>query len=250
MQREAPGQPLILLPIEKIARDRAAQRGQMHPDLMGAAGMQFQAQQAAPFPRLQHLVFRKGRPARRVDHPLDARPVADGQIDNAFFLSRPAIHNSQVFPDKSIGMQQPLHALLDMGVFCGHHQPAGALIQAVHRAVDKSLRATQVGKHPVLQRFAALPGRDRGQRRRLIDDQDVRILPHHMQRLAAGSNPGARFRGKTKPQAFPCPQDVVCMAGDAVHQDMIRELHPLQLPVRYLQLPQRHAFHAAARQPG
>ena len=56
-----------------------------------------------------------------------------------------------------------LHSLLDVGILSHHHQPAGPLVQPVHRPVHKLLRPVKIGKHPIFKRLPALTRGHRGQ---------------------------------------------------------------------------------------
>ena len=65
MQRKAARKLRQLCTVEEIAAHRAAQRAQVHADLVGAARFQAQPDQRSPAATPQHRVVRARRPALR-----------------------------------------------------------------------------------------------------------------------------------------------------------------------------------------
>ena len=219
----------------------------MHPNLMGAARFQPQAQQAAavgaPF---QHPVMGAGGLALRRYPAAHALRPSDGRVDDALRLGRRALGDGQVLPHVILRVQQPLHAVVHMSVEGHGHQPAGALIQAAHRAVDKVLRAAQMGVHRVFQGAGVLPGAvDGGQGRGLLHDQQIAVPPGHGQ----GNRAGRHLRGpvpQQHPDLLPCRHPHAGMGRLPVQQDAPAEFEAAH-PMAGESQGREHAAQGAAR---
>ena len=125
---------------------------------MGAAGVQPQADKAAP-------VFSSENPVQRARFPAvgpylaahgRAFRFADRQVDQAFRFRRRAFNHRQVFPHKISAVQKPLQKVLGVGGFRHKHQPARALVQPVDGTVNKGFRATKISVYRVFKRQALL----------------------------------------------------------------------------------------------
>src|SRR6266852_4483871 len=127
--------------IKRISDHRMSQRGQMHPDLVGPAGVNLHIQQRKlPKLRIDPPPYRvvsdglaSARPPR--GHPCTAHPIAADAAGNLpAILLYPAVHQRDVnlldlAPSKL--RRQPAMGFV---VLCHHYQPAGGLIQTVHNA--------------------------------------------------------------------------------------------------------------------
>ena len=121
--------------IERIAEDRMAQPGQMHPQLVRAARVGNELQAAPAAMALQQLPVGAAGLTRR-DYPVQRRTAADpgqGLIDRADLLPRLAGHLGQVgLVDLPLGEAQGERAMA--GRVPGQQQQAGGVaVETVHQ---------------------------------------------------------------------------------------------------------------------
>src|SRR5579875_394308 len=137
-----PGQPQVrrehgVGAVEQVAAARVAQRGHVHPDLVGAAGLQADAHQAGRPERLKRVVVGDARPPAG-DHREPAvagRMPPDGRVDGAAQRVRMPLDESVV----RLGHGALAECLLEHAVGAlalgDHHQPGGVGVQPVHDAL-------------------------------------------------------------------------------------------------------------------
>ncbi len=205
---------LAVTAVRRIPDHRMADRGEMHPDLMGAPGLERAREQAAA--RLVedalHFVAGAGGPAR-VAHgharPSRRRPP-DGCVDRAARRRRSPPYERGVAPvDGTRG------ELLDQRVVgtrgaCHDHEPARVAVEAVHDARPEwvaDIRDLGIAREqPVHERSGGVAGaRMHDQTRGLGDDDDVVVLvPHHHFDIGFGNrrHVGYRFAAHLDDLAF------------------------------------------------
>jgi len=250
VQREPPRQLRQFRSVQEIAAYRAAHVTHVHPDLMGAPGLQPQAHQGAVPHDLLHPIMRHRRAAFRAYLSPDAGcfHLGDRCVDHAALRLRHALHHRQIHPLKRLCVQLLLQKVLRMGRFCYHHQPAGTLVQPIHRAINEFLRAAHIRIYRVLQRVirmsrAALAGQGRG----LVDHHQVLIFIRDVQRKLIG--PGLIHRLLPRPahgHSLPGPQDGADRRGHAVHQDAIIPLGGFHSGIAYAHVPSKDVPQDAA----
>lgn len=113
--------------IEEITGQRVANGGHVHPDLMGTAGFQPEAQQGIGAPFDQGLIMGHS-PGTSGVHP--AGQLAGHIQDRGVYDALPGAYGTadqgQIFPVESAGMQHLPQQAVGMGVL-GHHQQAGGI---------------------------------------------------------------------------------------------------------------------------
>ncbi len=205
-----PGQPQVrrehgVGAVEQVAAARVAQRGHVHPDLVGAAGLQADAHQAGRPERLKRVVVGDARPPAG-DHREPAvagRMPPDGRVDGAAQRVRMPLDESVV----RLGHGALAECLLEHAVGAlalgDHHQPGGVGVQPVHDALAFGGPAgghRMPGGEQAAEHGGPRPA-GRGMRRdaaRLVHHRDVVVLVDDLQaarRLRGGHGvPGRRQR--------------------------------------------------------
>ena len=220
----------------------------MHADLMGAARVQTEAQQAAAAAGFQHAVIRaRGLSVRTYLAP-DGRAVrlADRQVNHALIPGRRAFDHGQVFPDEFRPVQKTLQKVLRMRRARSQHQPAGAFVQAVHGPVHKAFGTTRVGVEGIFQRGALFFLRTGGGKRRgLVDHPEMRVLIRDAQGKRKGFGQGCGGFGHIHGQAFAGMYAPVRQHGRAIHHQRAVELGALELPAAQSQAAHGRLAHRA-----
>ena len=214
---------------------------EMHPDLVGAAGLQLNFQQSAAILLFEHLVVGHRSLAVLPDTAHDALSfgLADGQVDGAGFRQPcPLTHGVIGAADAVVGQQffQPMGCQL---VFGAGHQAGGAPVQSVDGPEGGILPGVdQVIDHPIGQGLAVVMARA-GMHRQpggLVEDHQIAVLINDVQRSLAGLHPAL-------PTAFGLPEDGQLLSrlyGMAHrHPDAIQ----CDAPFGDLQLPQKVGGH-------
>ena len=169
--------------VQEVSPHRTADVAQVHPDLVSPSRLQFQQDQRAAILFPQDPVLRPGGFSFRADRPLHGRAghLHDGKVQDAFLLFRYPVRQGQIPPPESRRVQLPLHQVLRMRRPGDNHQPAGPLVQPVHRPVDKVFRAAGPGEHRVLQRILRMvAARLAGDPCWFDRDHQVLVLPRHV----------------------------------------------------------------------
>jgi len=211
--------------IEKIPRDRTADGAHMHADLVGAARFQTESNQGTAMPAFQHLVMGYGGLAVLPDASQEAGglDLGNGRGDGSGGGRRHALSDGEIAAPEVRRVQKRLQPMLGMGRFGDDHQAAGALVQAIHRTVDKTCWASGMGKERVFQGIIRVPRAGlAGQGRGLVDHIEVFVLVGNGQ----GQRVGAKLiRGHLmRPQhgdGLPLADKAVHPGGLAVQQDAL-----------------------------
>lgn len=201
--------------VEGVAQQRMALGGQVHPDLVGAAGLEPAFQQADPLPGevLQGPVAGRRWLAAAHDHGhllAVARAAADVAGDLAGRRPRLAPDQRQVAaldgPGREL-LHQALVRLLGLG---GDDQAAGVLVQAVHdagpaHAADALQAVAAVGDQGVHQGAVRVAGRrvhdqargfvDHDQVLVFMDDRQGNILSGQLDGFSLGHQDGESLAG-------------------------------------------------------
>ena len=185
-------QPLALEPkffrerwvcaVGQVACAWVVQRGEVHSDLVGATGFQFDVEQAGRLVRLQRVVVRDAVATVLGHRELPVVPTvpADRRVDGATRRIRVALHQCVITLFDGALFERPLEH--GVGAFGErhHHDTRGADVQAVHdalplvdsRRADPETRRGEAAEH---RRAVPSDGRVRGDARRLVDRDDVVI---------------------------------------------------------------------------
>ena len=176
---------------------------------------------------LQDPVMGHGRGAVRPYHPGDCRTriPADGRVNGPLICPRPSDADSPVFPLEIRGMEASAEQVVDIAAFGNDHQTGGALVQTADGMKDK-FRASRPGQRPgnsrgIRQEIGGMGGHSG----RLIDHQQMLVLPENGQGPGTGGNDG---RGRTvvsglNVQPVAGPEDEGGMHRLSVDQDAVRD---------------------------
>ena len=201
--------------------------GAVHPDLVGAAGVELEAQQGVIAEALQQRPMGAGVAAGAVVHHGVLFAVggvaADGPDDRAPVAAGHPMHHRQV-----LARGHPLldlHLQLHQGLLAfGHHDaPGGVLVEAVHDAgAHLTADPRQVGamvQQPIHQ-GAVLVARSRMHREAggLVEHDQVLVFEQHIQGHLLGHQVGERLR-RRHPQlhGVVLAQGGFGAARDAIH---------------------------------
>ena len=224
---------------------------EMHPDLVGAAGLQLNFQQGAAVLLPEHLVVGHRPLAVLPDTAHDALALgpADGQIDGAALRQPGSLANGVIGAADAVCRQlffQPVGRQL---VFGAGHQAGGAPIQPVDGPEGGILTPLgQMPHHPVAQSLAVVMARAGMHRKagRLVEAHQIAVLIDHVQRPLHGLHP-ALFAAVGLPedgQNLSRPDGMAHRHPDAVQRDAI--FGDLQLPQKvggHLKLPPQQGQH-------
>ena len=178
MEREAVFQFRQFAAIEVIAADRAADMRQMHANLMGAPGLQPQADERAASGGLLDAVMRHGAPTVGANRAFCARAEAGNRrVDHALALRGNALGHGEVFADEAVRVKLAGQQALGVGMAGDAQQAARALVQPIDGMIIKRRRVLPEQGGELL---AERPGVDmaageRGQRRALADDEHILV---------------------------------------------------------------------------
>jgi hypothetical protein len=167
--------------IDRIDRQRQPDAGQVDADLMGLAGPGKYAKKRELAKSLLDFPERPRRPTAVFDnrhHPLVRRVHADGGIDFAFIVLRPAHHQGEVLLLHRVVLELMRKMPLGCGVFGEEHDAAGVFVEAMD---DEKLHVElrrQLLEHALV---VAATG-DGRQARGLVDGHDVRIFVENGQK--------------------------------------------------------------------
>ena len=191
-------------PVQPVTHAGVPDRCHVHPDLVGAAGLQDDLDEAGRPERLQRVVMRHRRPAPGDDGEpaVTGRVPADRGIDGPAERIGVALHESVVALVHLAVPECALQRAIGRLALGQHHQPRGVRVQPVHDALALGGTAGSqrvAGREDSLQHRRPGPagGRMRGDARGLVDDQDVGILIHHGQ---AGDRRRPRHDGRRRRQ--------------------------------------------------
>ena len=218
---------------------------------MGAARLQPEAQQAAIPAGFQHAVIGTRGLSVRTYLAADGRAVrlADRQVDHALRPGRHALDHGQVFPDKFRPVQKALQQVLRVRGARRQHQPAGSLVQAVHRPVHKAFGRTRIGVEGIFQRGALFFLRAGGGKRRgLVNHPEMRVLIRDAQRKIEGFGRRRNGFGHVHGQALAGMHAPVRQHGHAIHHQRAMELGALELPAAQPQAAHGRLAHRAPLQ--
>ena len=178
MEREAVFQFRQFAAIEVIAADRAADMRQMHANLMGAPGLQPQADERAASGGLLDAVMRHGAPTVGANRAFCARAEAGNRrVDHALAPRGNALGHGEVFADEAVRVKLAGQQALGVGMAGDAQQAARALVQPIDGVIIKRRRVLPEQGGELL---AERPGVDmaageRGQRRALADDEHILV---------------------------------------------------------------------------
>ena len=163
---------------------------QMHANLVGAPGLQPQADERAASGGLLDAVMRHGAPSVGANRAFCARAEAGNRrVDHALALRGNALGHGEVFADEAVRVKLAGQQALGVGMAGDAQQAARALVQPIDGVIIKRRRVLpeQGGKL-----LAERPGVDmaagkRGQRRALADDEHILVdIADEGRRQAAG----------------------------------------------------------------
>ena len=181
---------LLVLAVDLVAHHGVAQGGQMHADLVVAAGEQLDVQPGVAAPALDHTIpGPRGLAHVVADGPGVAhlrQRRADGQVDQALVALDLAVHQHLVLLGDGALLELLLHGhQRRQGL--GHQQHAAGLeVEAVHQlghdvlggVVEVAVGAMQLGDHRPVQQP---PGRVAGDVGRLVDADQPVVLEQALQ---------------------------------------------------------------------
>lgn len=188
-----PAQALFrpLVAVDQIAEQRVADVRHVHADLVRAAGLQLAADVRVA------VVARDDRPVRdrvagvfgRHGHALAVRRVAaDGRVDRAGIFAQIAADDGLIRAGHRMVGQLRRERKMRKVVFRRDEQTGCVLVDAVHDAgpplpADAGEAVAAVGEQGVDERAVLVAGRGvHDHAARLIDDDEVIVLIHHVQR--------------------------------------------------------------------
>jgi hypothetical protein len=210
---EMAGLGLEVRAIDGIAHQRVADVSHMHPDLMGAAGLELAGEKrgdrlaVAPGKRFLHLPMGDGLAAARahrhfltrmrmtVDRRIDSSALPVGHAPDEGPIAAPHRAGAAVVGElRDQRLVRPV-------VLRHHHQPGGVLVEPVHDArppdaADAGKACAAMGDQRVHQRAGLVPrGGMHHEASRLVDDDNVVVLVDDIERdiLARGLG-GHRLR--------------------------------------------------------
>ena len=186
---------LILRAVEPVAGEGVAHGRHVEAELVGAAGDGPKPQQGAAMGHGQDLVLRAGGQALRVDAALEQGPrlAADGQVDGALRGLGHAVADAAILPAEVVGVEDGHAPLVHVAVFGHRHHAGDAAIQPVHRV--EGVAAQIVGHRPrhgdgLLRQGRRVDGDPGG----LVEDQQILVLPQHVQGVVHGDDGVLRRR--------------------------------------------------------
>ena len=141
--QKLPRAPVQRMAVDRIADDGVADGGEVHSDLVGAAGLQRGQDVGVPFQVLRYPIAGAGRPAATLGdhHPLASQRVApNGRIDGAALRLQPAFQQRQVLLGGGALLELARQSVLRPRVLCHHHQARGVLVQPMHNARPQRTR--------------------------------------------------------------------------------------------------------------
>ncbi len=166
--------------VDEVTAARVMQRGEMHPDLMGAAGFQVHVEQAGGHEGFHGVVVGEAVPAvlGHRELPLAAAVTSDRRVDGPAGRIRMSLHQRVIALVDGALFERPLEQGVGALGQRHHHHPGRADVEAVHNALP--LGHTR-GGDPVTGGGQATEHRGsgpahrrvRGHRRRLVDRDDV-----------------------------------------------------------------------------
>ena len=138
MEREAVFQFRQFAAIEVIAADRAADMRQMHANLVGASGLQPQADERAASGGLLDAVMRHGAPTVGANRAFCARAEAGNRrVDHALAPRGNALGHGEVFADEAVRVKLAGQQALGVGMAGDAQQAARALVQPIDGVIIK-----------------------------------------------------------------------------------------------------------------
>jgi hypothetical protein len=171
-------------PVQGIAHDRRARRGELHAQLVGSAGLRHELHEGTPTPTLQHhelgdgLLLPASRPA--IERAGSARAVLRlrYQVVEHDLGGHPPLHDRDVHLADLVALE--LLRQRGVGLSPPREQQDAARV-AIEPLMDPEVRGAacalevrrEPGHHIVV---ATLVGRVRGQPIGLVDDQDVLVV--------------------------------------------------------------------------
>ena len=181
---ELPFEPEVAFDaVGRIAGDGKVDRGEVDPDLMGAAGHEARPEKGVTGEELNELEIGDRLTGRsRVEgHPGRITPVAaDRSLDPTSARAGPAPYEHEVFADQLAPAQQPLQTPVRLLRACDYEQAGGVPVQAMDDARPFRLSSTRdrAAEKAVDERPAGMPCRrvddDAG---RLVHHEEMLVLP-------------------------------------------------------------------------
>ena len=171
---------LLLRPVERVAGHRMPDIGHMHPNLMGAPGLQPEAKVAEPLVPLQHRKMGNRRFGVLVGHghllAFDRMP-ADGGVHPAAVLFYISVHDRLITAVEGVFLNLFCEAGVRTITFGHNQQAAGVLINAVdnarpQHAVDAREAVAAMRQQRVDQRAVPVA-------RRRMHNHPLRLVHHH-----------------------------------------------------------------------
>ena len=191
-----------------------AHRRGVHPDLVGATGLEVDLEQRGVAVGLDRLVVGDARLAGGDDGPavLVLGVPVDGRVDRAAGRVHLALHERVVgLVDRAL-LELPLERGVGALALRDHHEPCRPDVEAVHDAlalVGPRGRDAEAGAGEAADDGRAGPPR-RGVRRDadgLVDDHDVVVVEHDAQALDGLRHDAHRLRGVGERHLEPAPGD-------------------------------------------
>ena len=219
--------------VEIVSDQRIAQIFHMDPDLMGAAGLQAQGDQAVPVSYGDNLIVGdRGLAFLPVYNPFDdgAFPAGERGSDGAGFRHDMSSCYSQVFPADFFALG---HGGQDTGadqMFCHHGKAGGVPVQTVAAAEDEGFPLLQVVPgQAICQRVGiVVQGRMDGHAGRFVHYDQVFIFIDNVKRKLDGQDLAGAFCLLDMDAKFIAGGKCVAqIAKRTVYQDAFRHLFDL-----------------------
>ena len=182
----------ILSTVEKITGERATNVGHMDTDLMGASGVQFQAEKGAAAVTGEGLIMGAGRQTA-LTHLAGNEGIfhrTNGGIHHAAGGIGCAVTHRQIDAAEMLGVEGGFQTLLSIDVFGDHQKSRSALIQTVDRMII-GIQADflVIMKDEITQRIVKVTVAGMGENTGLlVDHQNIFVLIDDVQRAIGGDN--------------------------------------------------------------